>query len=165
MTCSGPDPSFTKLFKTDGNEEILSYESNTNLRNNLLPYEQPNVRIFHVPVAGGFKALVKMLIPTHINVDSPTVKLPMLVRTYAGPGSVRVANNFGIGYQTYQVTKKNIIYVEIDGRGTGHKGVDMMFSINNRLGTYEMEDLIAVSKHLVDNYSFIDRARVGIWGW
>lgn len=167
MTCSGPDPAFTKLFRTAGNEEISSWEANTNLRTILLPYDEPKTRIFHVPVAGGFKALVKIQIPSDLDFDAvfSSTKYPMLVRTYAGPGSVRVASSFGIGYQTYQITKKNIIYVEIDGRGTGQKGVDMMFSINNQLGTYEMDDLIAVSKHLIDTYNFIDRARVGIWGW
>jgi dipeptidyl-peptidase 4 len=55
--------------------------------------------------------------------------------------------------------------VEIDGRGTGQKGLDMMFSVNNRLGTYEMEDQIAVTKYLVNKYPFIDASRVAIWGW
>jgi dipeptidyl-peptidase-4 len=63
------------------------------------------------------------------------------------------------------VTSKKIIYAEIDGRGTGQKGVDMMFSVNNRLGTYEMEDQISVTKHLISTYKFIDPQRVSIWGW
>ena len=68
-------------------------------------------------------------------------------------------------FQSYQVTSKKIIYVEIDGRGTGQKGAKMMFSINNRLGTYEMEDQISVTKYLIENFKFIDKDRVSIWGW
>lgn len=41
----------------------------------------------------------------------------------------------------------------------------MMFSVNNRLGTYEMEDQIAVTKWLINKYKFIDSSRVSIWGW
>lgn len=67
-------------------------------------------------------------------------------------------------FKGYQVTTKKYIYVEIDGRGTGQKGVDMMFSVNNRLGTYEMDDQISVTKALLNKYKFIDPARVTIWG-
>lgn len=108
-----------------------------------------------------------MQLPTEIDFDKneSTDKYPMLVRVYGGPGSVRVANSFGIAYQTYQTTKKKIIYVEIDGRGTAQKGLDMMFSINNQLGTFEMEDQLAVTEYLISQYKFIDSSRVGIWGW
>jgi dipeptidyl-peptidase 4 len=41
----------------------------------------------------------------------------------------------------------------------------MMFSVNNRLGTYEMEDQISVTKYLINKYKFIDPSRVAIWGW
>lgn len=40
----------------------------------------------------------------------------------------------------------------------------MMFSVNNRLGTYEMDDQISVTKALLNKYKFIDPARVTIWG-
>lgn len=74
-------------------------------------------------------------------------------------------NSFSIGYQTYQVTKKNIIHVEIDGRGAAQMGNDMMFKVNNDLGNFEIVDQIAVSKTLINTYKFIDPARTGIWGW
>lgn len=89
----------------------------------------------------------------------------MLVRVYGGPGSVRISSAFSVGFQSYQVSSEKIIYVEIDGRGTGQKGLDMMFSVNNQLGTYEMDDQISVTKYLIDKYKFIDSKRVGIWGW
>lgn len=167
ITCSGPDPSFTKIYRTAGNVEISTWEENSSLRTNLLTYQQTQKKFFHVPVGGGFNASVKMQIPAFIDLDATVslVKYPMLLRTYAGPGSIQVQSNFAISFLTYQVTKKNIIYVEIDGRGTGYKGLDMMFSVNNQLGSYEMDDIIAVTKYLVDTYDFIDKSRVGIWGW
>jgi dipeptidyl aminopeptidase/acylaminoacyl peptidase len=39
-----------------------------------------------------------------------------------------------------------------------------MFSVNNHLGEYEMEDQISVAKYLINKYKFIDSTRVGIWG-
>jgi len=166
MTCSGPDPAIAKFYRTDGNVELSTWQDNSALRTKLLDYMEPQQRILRVPVEGGFQAGVRMTIPPHIDIDSATqaTKYPMLIRVYAGPGSVLIANTFSIGYQTYQVTSRNIIYVEIDGRGSANKGLDMMFSVNNQLGTYEIEDQIAVAKHLTETYSFIDPARVAIWG-
>jgi dipeptidyl-peptidase 4 len=44
-------------------------------------------------------------------------------------------------------------------------GNDMMFSVNNKLGTAEIIDQIAVTDFLVKKYKFIDPKRVAIWGW
>jgi dipeptidyl-peptidase 4 len=169
LTCSGPDPSFVKVMTTSGFEQLQDWEPNTDLRERLKTKNIPDKRIFHVPVAGGnFSALVMMQLPSGVDFDTPDAnqgKYPMLVRVYGGPGSIRISNTFGIGFQSYQVTTKKIIYVEIDGRGTAQKGIDMMFSVNNRLGTYEMEDQIAVAKFLADKYKFIDASRMAIWGW
>jgi dipeptidyl aminopeptidase/acylaminoacyl peptidase len=35
----------------------------------------------------------------------------------------------------------------------------------HHLGSVEMEDQISVTKELTRQFSFIDPARVGIWGW
>lgn len=165
VTCSGPDPSTSKLFKT-GENNGDDWEPNDALRAKLENYDQPQKRIFHVPVQGGFQAAVMMIIPANLDWDAKgSILYPMLIRVYGGPGSVRIANSFSIGFHTYQVSSKNVIYVEIDGRGTAQKGNDMMFSVNNRLGTYEMDDQIAVAEYLLDKYPFIDPKRVGIWGW
>lgn len=168
LTCSGPDPSFTRVYKTEGKVEIVKWEENTDLRTRLVAKVQPQIKIFHVPVENGrFNGVVRMILPSEIDFDGvgSAKKYPMLVRVYGGPGSIRILNSYSVGYQSYQVTKKNIIYVEIDGRGMKQNGVDMMFTVNNRLGEYEIYDQIAVTKYLVDKYKFIDPERVAIWGW
>lgn len=131
-------------------------------------YDVPRTVYFSVPVAGGFEASVMMILPEGADFDHPEnfdEKFPLLIRVYGGPGSIRISSAFTIGFQTYQVSSKKIVYAEIDGRGTGQKGLDMMFSVNNKLGTFEMEDQIAVAKKLTDRFKFIDSSRVGIWGW
>lgn len=171
-TCSGPDPSTAKIYKINLSSqanEVMTWEDNVDLRQRLALKDLPKTRIMRVAVDGGFSAAVKIQYPSEIDLDADSVvsgeKYPMLVRVYGGPGSVRVLHSFGIGYQTYQVSKKKIIFVEIDGRGTSLKGNDMMFSLNNKLGTIEAEDQIAVANHLVEKFKFIDPARVAIWGW
>lgn len=45
-------------------------------------------------------------------------------------------------------TNRSIIYCYVEGRGSGLKGKDSLFSINNRLGTYEIEDVINVTRYV-----------------
>lgn len=167
MTCSGPDPAIVKIYKTTGREEISTWADNAALRTSLLNRDVPQRKFFRVPVEGGFEAVVKMQLPSHIDFEKneSTEKYPMLIRVYAGPGSIMTSSAFSVGLPAYQTSTKNFIYVEIDGRGSAQKGNDMMFSVNNQLGTYEIEDQLAVAKFLIDEYSFIDPARVAIWGW
>lgn len=167
LTCSGPDPAFTRIYKTESREEVVKWEENTDLRTKLAAKVQPRIEIFHVPIEGGFNGVVRMILPPQIDFEKnlATTKYPMLVRVYAGPGSIRVLNSFSIGFQSYQATTKDIVYVEIDGRGMSQNGNDMMFTVNNKLGSFEIEDQIAVAKYLADKYKFIDPSRVAIWGW
>jgi dipeptidyl-peptidase 4 len=101
LTCSGPDVSFTKIYKTDSNEEPIDWRNNADLRERLKGYELPQIKIFHVPVGGKFMAPVKMQFPPEIDIENPQnnkEKYPLLVRVYGGPGSVRISSSFGIAY-------------------------------------------------------------------
>lgn len=115
-------------------------------------------------VVDGFNAAYKLTLPSDFDIES-SEKLPMIVYVYGGPNGVYVQHTYSIGYQSFLVTNRRVIYCQIDGRGTRNKGMDMYFTINNRLGSIEMQDQIAVTKQLIEKYSFIDSDRVGIWGW
>lgn len=43
-------------------------------------------------------------------------------------------------------TNRSVIYCYVEGRGSGYKGKNTLFSINNKLGTYEVEDVINITK-------------------
>lgn len=167
-TCTGPTPSYTQIYRTSDRQLVLDWEWNRERRVQLQQYKQVQVRFLRVPVGEGtFMASVRLYLPAEIDfedVTTSTEKYPMVVYVYAGPNSVGVTNSFGIGFANYMATTKRTIYAQIDGRGTGNQGYEFLFSINNRLGTYEMEDQIAVAQYLQRTYSFIDPARTGIWG-
>lgn len=103
LTCSGPDPAIVKIYRNDDVvEEPRTWQLNDALRQRLEDYALPRIETFHIPVEGGFQAAVRMLIPPEIdfdNADSVTEKYPMIVRVYAGPGSVRINSGFAVGYQ------------------------------------------------------------------
>ncbi|XP_055597026.1 venom dipeptidyl peptidase 4 [Uranotaenia lowii] len=167
-SCSGPTPSYTRLYRTNDLQLIDTWEDNRALRARLDEYKKTQVRFLKVPVTGGFHASVRFYLPPEIDFENPEnnqEKYPMIVQVYGGPNSARVIDTFTVGFGDYLTTTKKIIYCQIDGRGTANQGYEFLFTMNNALGTVEIEDQIAVTKYLQDHYSFIDRDRTGIWGW
>ncbi|KXJ71904.1 hypothetical protein RP20_CCG019415 [Aedes albopictus] len=167
-TCSGPTPSYTQIYRTEGQQLIADWETNEQLRTKLAPYKETQVRFLKVLVHGGFEASVRLYLPPEIDFENPDnnkATYPMIVQVYGGPNSARVIDTFTVGFGNYLTTTKKTIYCQIDGRGSANQGYDFLFSVNNRLGTVEVEDQIAVTLQLQETYGFIDRDRTGIWGW
>ena len=105
-----------------------------------------------------------MIKPDNFN-DS--ISYPMLMHVYGGPGSQTVKNSFGYSnYYWHQMlaNKYGIIVVSVDNRGTGARGEEFKKMTYKQLGKYETEDQIAAAKALGE-MSFIDKNRIGIWGW
>lgn len=167
LSCSGPTPSFVQLRTTASNNLKLSLEDNVAAREKLATFQTPIVHYLEVEVAGGFHASVRMKVPMELDITAATFpkKYPMIVNVYGGPDTVRAVDSFSFGYEEYMVSSRKVIFVSIDGRGCSNKGLDMTFAVNNKLGTVEIEDQIAVAKKLQDMFSFIDAERSGIWGW
>lgn len=105
-----------------------------------------------------------MLLPPDLK-EHEIGKYPMLVNTYAGPGSQVVKNSFIINWGYYLATNKNIIYAFIDGRGSGFQGDRLLYEINRRLGTVEIEDQLLVLSQLTKLFKFIDKTKIGFFGW
>lgn len=66
---------------------------------------------------------------------------------------------------TYLAGNKDYIVAQIDGRGSSGQGYRLMHEVYRRLGTVEVSDQLEVTEYLRDNLHFVDKRRVGIWGW
>ena len=93
-------------------------------------------------------------------------KYPVLMYQYSGPGSQEVADRFPLGnYFWHQLlAEKGYIIVCADGTGTGFRGETFKNKTYLQLGKYESDDQIAVAKYL-GGLKWVDRERIGIWGW
>ncbi|KAK0086081.1 hypothetical protein PV326_005689, partial [Microctonus aethiopoides] len=153
---------------------LIAWEDNDMIAKIVAEKSQPIVKRFSVPVADGFDAQVRLLIPPGADLTGST-KYPMLVYVsvitalisaklfgdkqrskvnhqyqidvdpYGGPDTYQVTEQFNIHWGTYLVTNKNIIYAAIDGRGSGLKGSNMLFAGYRNLGTVEIYDQINVT--------------------
>ncbi len=94
-----------------------------------------------VDVPGNFKAAVSMRLPQNYDPNS-SKKYPVIVYVYGGPDSQQVSDVWSIGWGDFLVTNYDVVYVSIDGRGTGFQSNDFLYQVYRRLGTVEMEDQV-----------------------
>lgn len=66
--------------------------------------------------------------------------------SYGGPDSSQSSERFAIDWNVFLAVNKSVIVASIDGRGSGNKGNDMLFSVYKNLGDAEIEDQISVTK-------------------
>ena len=64
----------------------------------------------------------------------------------AGPGKQMVTDQFQLGYGTYMSSTNKVVYVLIDGRGSGAQGDRYLHQVYRRLGTVEVQDQITAGR-------------------
>ncbi|XP_076681327.1 venom dipeptidyl peptidase 4 isoform X3 [Andrena cerasifolii] len=163
LTCAGPGVPDIAIYDRKSTK-LLTWENNEVVSEIISERAQPVVHRYNVPVPGPFNARVKLLIPPNADLSGAT-KYPMLIFVYGGPDSYQVTEKFNVDWGTYLVTKKNIIYATIDGRGSGLMDNSMLFAGYRKLGTVEIADQINVTRYLQETRPFIDQTRTAIWGW
>lgn len=101
---------------------------------------------------------------------SSSVKYPVIMYQYGGPGSQEVIDRWGIGidregigWETYMATQ-GFLVVCVDGRGTGGRGVEFEKCTYLTLGVKEAEDQVEAAKY-IGKLPYADKNRIGIWGW
>ena len=104
-----------------------------------------------------------MIKPPNFN---PQKKYPLLIYQYSGPGSQEVENRWSSNRDLWHqmLAQKDFIIACLDGRGTGFKGKKFKKMTYRQLAKYETEDQISFAKYL-SKFSYIDKDRIGIWGW
>jgi len=118
---------------------------------------------FEVPMPDGTKLNAFRIVPPAF--DS-TRKYPVLMYVYGGPTSQTVLDDYGGDRYLWHemLAKKGYIVVSVDNRGTGARGSAFRHIVYEHLGMHESDDQIAAAKWL-GAQSWVDPARIGIWGW
>lgn len=144
VTCAGPGVPEVKIFTKD-HKELLDWDDNEELSEMVREKAIPTIQKMTFDIADGFKAQVSLKLPPNLDTSGAT-KYPVLVNVYGGPDSYQVIDKFNLDWGSYLAANKSIIYVTIDGRGSGLKGDKILFSGYRKLGTVEVIDQINVTK-------------------
>jgi len=154
---------FTLVDAKTGNE-LKEIKNNLNLAEKLTQFNLPEKEFTTIKTVNG-EFNMWMIKPKDFD---PNKTYPLLMFQYSGPGSQSVANRWNNAwrhdYWHMMLSQKDYIIACVDGRGTGFKGRDFKKVTYKELGKYEIEDQIESAKEL-GKLSYIDKNRIGIWGW
>lgn len=93
----------------------------------------------------------------------PSRKYPVVMYQYSGPGSQSVLNSWETGWMHF-FADHGFIVACVDGRGTGGRGSEFMYSVYKNLGYYETVDQINACRYIA-GLPGVDGSRIGIHGW
>ncbi|XP_066142591.1 inactive dipeptidyl peptidase 10 [Euwallacea fornicatus] len=166
LECLGPGVPTTRLFRTvmPKPKPLLWLQNNTLLKEKVSKMAMPQIKTFPVQISGGYRAHVRLFLPPGLREDEIT-RYPLVVQVYGGPGSQLVTESWRIDWNTFLAGNKNFIIAQIDGRGSGGQGHQLLHKVYFKLGSVEVADQLEVTEYLRDTQHFIDPRRVAVWGW
>lgn len=138
-------------------------EENSRLEGLVSDYLMPSANFLTV-VVDDVELNVKELRPPNMDETGKT-KYPTLLAPYGGPGSQSVSQRFSVGWHEYLTTELKYIVLIVDGRGTGFKSKKVRDPVRGRLGTFEARDQLEVARIWAGQKKYVDKGRIGIWGW
>jgi dipeptidyl-peptidase-4 len=103
----------------------------------------------------------KLFKPRHFD---PSKRYPAIVDVYGGPGVQRVLNNWNGASFNQILTRAGYIVFQLDNRGGAFRGNAFQSPIYGQLGKVEIADQVQ-GAHWLAAQSFVDPARIGVWGW
>ena len=116
--------------------------------------------LLNVPTSDGLTLDASMIKPPDFD---PSKKYPVFLDVYGGPGTQAVFNSWpGTMQQWY--ANEGFIVVQVDNRGSGARGTAFKHAVYKQLGKWEAYDYVETAKYL-STLSFVDKNRIGIWGW
>lgn len=159
------NPPVHELISLPDHKTIRIHEDNQILRKKLSLLTLSPVEFFSIETEPGLTFDCYMIKPKDF--DS-TKTYPVMFHVYGEPAAQTVTDRWGGSRYFYHqfLANQGYLVMSIDNRGTpGPKGREWRKSIYAKLGVISSEDQAAVTKKILDRYSFIDKNRVGIWGW
>ena len=147
-------------------KKLKTIEDNAELKGKLAKLQLGSVELFSFKTADNIELNGWMVKPAGFN---PNKKYPVLMYQYSGPGNQQVHNAYGNGFGgtliwEQRLAQKGYVVVCVDGRGTGGRGADFQRSTYKKMGTLESKDQAETAAYLA-TLSFVDKNRIGIWGW
>jgi len=144
-------------------KEIKVLEDNKELKERIAGLSISEKEFFQFATVDGTMLNAYMIKPADFDESK---QYPTLMYVYGGPGSQNVTNAWGgiRDFWHHHLASQGYIVVCVDNRGTGARGRDFKHVTYANLGKHETDDQIAGAKYL-GNLAYVDKDRIGIWGW
>ena len=151
----------------EGKKVLTTLIDNQTLRDRLAQYNIGTRELITLTTDDGVELNGWMIKPAGF---TPSKKYPVIMYQYGGPGHQEVKNAWNIGMcgsgailEQY-LCQLGYVCVCVDNRGTGGRGAEFEKCTYLNLGKLESRDQVMVAQWL-GRQSFVDKERIGIWGW
>ena len=160
-------PPTVALHRMDGTL-LRTLEDNADLAARVEALSLGPVEFLTVPGADGTPLEAYLIKPHDFDEAKP---YRLLVKTYGGPGSQEIRNQWGLRRQAIAerlwhhmlAEEHDILVAAVDNRGTGGRGTAFRIQTYPRLGPLEAEDQIAAAQWF-GAQPWVDAEHIGIWG-
>lgn len=153
-------PTSIALFDSNG-KQLRVLEDNSALAQELTAISIPQKEFITVTAADGITKLNGWILkPKDFN---PSKKYSVVMVQYSGPNSQEVTDKYDVDW-SYALLNEGILVACVDGRGTAARGEEFRKQTYMNLGIIESDDQAAAARYL-GSLPYIDKDRIGIWGW
>ncbi|MEG1089054.1 MAG: S9 family peptidase [Bacteroidales bacterium] len=156
-------PNQYSIINLPSHSTIKVMENNAALKERLNNVQMGKKEFFKVDIN---EAVLDGWIIKPTNFDS-TKKYPVIVFIYGEPWSSTVLNSWIPNEMwSYYLAEQGYIIMSIDPRGTNMpKGREWRKSIYGKVGIVAPADHAKAMSQIISKHTYIDKERVGIWGW
>jgi dipeptidyl-peptidase-4 len=156
-------PPQVSLHTAEGKLLTFLLENRLNAQHPDAPYLADNSlpEIGTLTAADGQTLYYRLFKPLHFD---PTKRYPAIVDVYGGPGVQRVLDNWTGSSFTQILTRAGYVVFQLDNRGSAFRSTAFQAPIHDKLGEVEVADQVQ-GAHWLGSQSFVDSARIGVWGW
>ncbi|XP_076035468.1 inactive dipeptidyl peptidase 10-like isoform X2 [Oratosquilla oratoria] len=164
LHCEGPGVPTTVLYSLNEGDVLFLIHNNSNLQSLAASMAWPISRDYRVQLDQEFTATVRLTIPPELS-EEEAIGHPAIVHVDASPGSQAVNHKWGVSWNTYLASNRSWVVLQMDVRGSGGQGLNLLYQPAWSLGSREAPDLLSVTRYLVTHLEYLDEERVAVYGW
>jgi dipeptidyl-peptidase 4 len=155
----------TALVRLPKHEEVQMLAESKALRAKLEKLESGGSEFFRVEIGKGVALDGWCILPSKFDSNA---KYPLLVHVYGEPAGQTVVDRWGgSNYLWHRMLAQNgYVVMSFDNRGTpAPRGRAWRKSVFHQVGILAPEDQATAVKAVLNQRPYIDKDRIGVWGW
>ncbi|MEN8153628.1 MAG: S9 family peptidase [Acidobacteriota bacterium] len=158
------NPPVTELIRLKDHKFIRTLENNKDLKNRFSKLNINLKEFFRIPLDNNIELDAYMIKPPDFN---PEKKYPVIFYVYGEPWGTTVQDRWSGGdLWDYFLSQQGYIIISVDNRGTTvPRGRAWKESVYKKIGIVASFDQEAATRYIIQKWDFIDKERIGIWGW
>jgi len=159
------DPPVTDVVTLPAHTSLRTLTDTSALVTALTPARTAPFEFITVPVGDGVTLDGWMLRPPDFD---PAKQYPLLMYVYGEPASQTVADRWGGTRMLFHraLAEAGFVVASVDPRGTpAPRGNAWRTVVYGSIGDLSSREIATAVRTLLDRHAFLDRDRVGIWGW